>query len=110
MGTKKRGKPIPDGVLDLPQVGTPVLYDCKAAHNGYEMTYRDLTGLSIICAILLMEVGASSRDCATIPCHQLQINGGTRDASFEGRQRALNQKIPGAKLTWLPHPTLCASV
>jgi hypothetical protein len=45
-GTKKRGKPIPDGVLDLPRMDTPILYDCKAANEGYAMTYRDLTGFA----------------------------------------------------------------
>jgi hypothetical protein len=101
-GTKKRGKPIPDGVLNLPQVGTPVLYDCKATHNGYEMTYRDLTGF----ADYLRhppEGGWSSRE--EIVPHFLvissQIQGGTRQASFQERQRALNQKVPGAKLIWM---------
>ena len=106
-GTKKRGKPIPDGVLDLSQVGTPVLYDCKAAHNGYEMTYRDLTGF----ADYLRhppEGGWNSHE-GIVP-HFLvissQIQGGTRQASFQGRQRTLNQKVPGAKLTWMRAPDL----
>lgn len=106
-GTKKRGKPIPDGVLDLPQMGTPVLYDCKAAHNGYEMTYRDLTGF--VDYLRNPPDGAWSAHQGIVPRFLVissQIKGGTRDASFEGRQRALNQKIPGAKLTWLRTPDL----
>jgi hypothetical protein len=72
-------------MLNLPKVGMPVLYDCKAANNGYDMTYRDLTGFV---------------DYLRHP------HGGTREASFQRRHRALDQKVPGAKLTWMRAPDL----
>jgi hypothetical protein len=106
-GTKKRGKPIPDGVLDLPQVGTSLLYDCKAAHNGYEMTYRDLTGFADY--LHHPPEGGWSTQEGIVPYFLVissQIQGGTREASFQGRQKALNQKVPGAKLIWMRAPDL----
>lgn len=106
-GTKKRGKPIPDGVLDLPRMDTPVLYDCKAAHEGYSMTYRELTGF----ADYLRNPAEGGWNCpeGVIPRFLVissKIHGGTREASFKGRQKALAQKVPGARLTWMRAPDL----
>jgi hypothetical protein len=106
-GTKKRGKAIPDGMLGLPKVGTPVLYDCKAANNGYEMTYRDLTGF--VDYLRNPTEGEWDSPTGGVPRFLIissEIHSGTREASFHGRQRALNQKVPGAKLTWMRAPDL----
>jgi hypothetical protein len=106
-GTKKRGQPVPDGVLSLPGAEEPTLYDCKAAKDGYSMTYRDLTGFADYLAHPLEgawspPAGVTSRFLVV----SSQIHGGTRGASFAGRQRALDQKVPGAQLTWMRAPDL----
>jgi hypothetical protein len=101
-GTKKRGQPIPDGVFDFPGMDTPVLYDCKAANAGYSMTYRDLTGFADY--LRNPSVGGWSCPGGVIPRFLVissEIHGGTREASFHGRQKALDQKVPGARLTWM---------
>jgi hypothetical protein len=106
-GTKERGKPIPDGVLNLLRMDTPVLYDCKAAKEGYTMTYRDLTGFADY--LRNSSTGGWSCPKEIIPRFLVissEIHGGTREASFEGRQKALAQKVPSARLTWMRAPDL----
>jgi hypothetical protein len=106
-GTKKRGEPIPDGVLHLPGVAIPVLYDCKAAHDGYSMTYQDLRGF----ADYLQHPPEVGWTCPAdvVPRFLVissEIHDGSRQASFKGRQKALDRKVPGARLTWMRAPDL----
>jgi hypothetical protein len=106
-GTTKPGQPIPDGVLNFPGLYVPVLYDCKAANTSYTMTYRDLTGF--VDYLRHPSVGEWRCPEGVTPRFLVissEIHGGTRAASFTGRQKPLNQKVPGARLTWMRAPDL----
>lgn len=106
-GTRQRGQPVPDGVLSLPGTEGPTLYDCKAAKDGYTMSYRDLTGF--VDYLTHSPDEARSAPAGVTPRFLVvssQIHGGAREASFAGRQRALGQKVPGARLTWMRAPDL----
>ena len=79
----------------------------KAANEGYEMTYRDLTGF----ADYLRNPSVGEWRCpeGVTPRFLVissEICGGTRAASFTGRQKALEQKVPGARLAWMRAPDL----
>jgi hypothetical protein len=106
-GTKKRGKPIPDGVLSLPNVGEPILYDCKAARNGFKMEFSDLRA----CSDYLTNLSDRGWCCpeGVVPRFLFassEIHGGQREASFGGRQGALSKRVPGARLIWMRAPDL----
>lgn len=101
-GTRKRGRPVPDGVLMLPDVSAPVLYDCKAAQDGYSMQYRDLTGFADYLKNPIEQAWACPDGVAPrFLVISSEIRAGSREASFAGRQRALRRMVPGATLTWM---------
>jgi hypothetical protein len=106
-GTTKRGQPIPDGILNLPGIDVPMLYDCKAANAGYTMTYRDLTGFAdYLRNPLVGEWRCPEEVTPRFLVISSEIHGGTRAASFTGRQKALDQKVPGVQLAWMRAPDL----
>ncbi len=101
-GTRKRGKAIPDGLLLVPGTDVPTLYDCKAARDGYSMTYRDLTGFADYIRNPLP--GTWTCPDNVVPRFLVissEVHGGAREASFSGRQQALSGKVPGARLVWM---------
>jgi hypothetical protein len=107
-GTRDRGKAAPDGGLRLAQHIGPVLYDCKASRDGYEMSFKDLRTAA---DYLRNPPDDSWRPRGTERPWFLvvssEIVGGTRDASFSGRQRQLRERVPNAGLTWIRTPDLC---
>lgn len=101
-GTRDRGKAAPDGALFLPGHDSPIIYDCKASRTGYEMSMKDLRTAA--------DYLQNPPDPAWKPepgqtpwflVISSEIEEGSRNASFAGRQRELARRVPNAKLAWM---------
>lgn len=101
-GTKKRGRVIPDGWLALPSEDDPLLYDCKASFDGFHMEYRDVLGFADYLKNPIAE--GWKPNPGQLPRFLVissAFRAGSRGASLAGRQAALQQKVPGSRLSWM---------
>lgn len=106
-GTKDRGRPFPDGGLRLPGVRGPVLYDCKASRSGYSMSMPDLrTAADYLATPPSDEWRCAPGETSRFLVVSSEFRAGTREASYAGRQAALNKRVAGVRLTWLRVPDL----
>jgi len=107
-GTRDRGKAAPDGGLRFPHHNGPVLYDCKAARDGYEMSFKDLrTAADYLLNPPDDAWRFSEMETPWFLVVSSEIVGGTRTASFMSRQQELQKRVPNARLTWIRIPDLC---
>lgn len=96
-GTERRGEVRPDGLLELPGVARPVIYDCKASFVGYRPTYRDMLGFADYVNHPVgwtPPAGVSPR--LLLISSELQMR---KSGSFTVRQAQLHTKAPGVDLT-----------
>jgi hypothetical protein len=107
-GTQKRGRAIPDGMLEIPTVRSPLLYDCKASRKGYEMSFRDLLAFAHYVRnppVDLWQPGPKQH-----LGHFLVVSSGfiegKRGQAFSRRESQLEREVPGSNLVWLRAPDL----
>lgn len=106
-GTRKRGRPIPDGWLSIGGLGAPVLYDCKASRAGYEMPYRDLTGFVDYLVDPIesdWKRGAGKKAYFLVVTSEFATSSSSQ--TFAKRRVQLARKAKDATLVWLRAPDL----
>jgi hypothetical protein len=99
-GTRKRGRPIPDGVLRLPKSNLPILYDCKASADGYVMSMEDVRGFA---DYLRRPIKGSWKPKTQIPGFLVVSAeiGSKGKRSWADRQKDLQDRVRGARLYWV---------